>query len=94
MHGPEECRGNVQELCASKYAPLERWWDFVHCQNYEGRYKVGNPDIATRCARTAKLDLENSGIGECIGENASGTGKEGVALLQESVQNSQDMGIQ
>jgi hypothetical protein len=29
-HGPDECAGNVQELCAAKYAPSQ-WWDFVQC---------------------------------------------------------------
>ncbi|GAW05298.1 coiled-coil domain-containing protein 58 [Lentinula edodes] len=35
MHGPEECAGNVQQLCAAKYSPFANWWEFVHCNNYE-----------------------------------------------------------
>lgn len=94
MHGREECVGNVQELCASKYAPRQNWWSFVHCQNYEGRYKVGTPALALRCARSAKLDMENSGVGQCMGFDASGVAEEGVALLKESVQKSKDLGIE
>src|ERR1700722_7859140 len=30
MHGPNECAGNVQQLCAEMYTPSE-WWNFVQC---------------------------------------------------------------
>lgn len=53
MHGPEECAGNVQQLCVKKYASFTDWWEFVQCQNYQGREKVGGPDVALKCARTA-----------------------------------------
>lgn len=36
MHGPEECAGNVHQLCAQKYSPLANWWEFVNCNNYQG----------------------------------------------------------
>ena len=84
MHGPEECAGNVQQLCVNKYAPFENWWEFVICQNYQGRQHIGEPDVALKCANTAGIDWEKSGAGECAGLDGSGKGS-GVALLKESV---------
>ncbi|KAI1795114.1 hypothetical protein LXA43DRAFT_1110669 [Ganoderma leucocontextum] len=85
MHGQNECAGNVQELCAIKYAPFERWWEFVQCQNFQGRYEVGKPATALKCANSAKLDWENSGDGK---------GEEGLSLLQQSVQETNLLGIE
>lgn len=94
MHGPDECAGNVQELCAMKYAPTDQWWQYVQCQNFEGRAKIGLPDIATKCASTAHIDWEESGVGKCASLDGSGKGEEGVELLQESVLTTQALGIQ
>ena len=84
-HGPVECAGNVQELCAQKYAPFGRWWEFVQCQNFQGRYEVGKPETALKCAKAAQLDWENSGVGACAGLDGDGKAEEGVRLLQENV---------
>ncbi|KIY49185.1 hypothetical protein FISHEDRAFT_65248 [Fistulina hepatica ATCC 64428] len=94
LHGAQECAGNVQQLCAQKYAPVSRWWEFVNCQNYQGRYKVGLPDIALKCASSAQLDWKNGPIGQCAGVDGSGKGEEGISLLQESVLISQGLGIE
>ncbi|KAH8118686.1 hypothetical protein DFH11DRAFT_1568690 [Phellopilus nigrolimitatus] len=94
LHGPEECAGNVQELCATKYLDQKQWWAYLKCQNFNGRGKVGNPDIALKCADTAKFDWLESGVGKCAGEDGSGKGEEGVGLLQESVRNSKELGIE
>ncbi|KAF5393670.1 hypothetical protein D9757_000043 [Collybiopsis confluens] len=40
LHGPEECAGNVHQLCAAEYTPLDNWWEFVNCNNYQGRNKA------------------------------------------------------
>ncbi|TRM67553.1 hypothetical protein BD626DRAFT_554667 [Schizophyllum amplum] len=93
MHGPEECAGNVQQLCVKKYAP-DQWWSFVHCQNYQGRSKIGQPDIALKCAKIAKIDWEESGVGKCAGLDGSGKGQEGVLMLQESVKVAETLDIQ
>ena len=94
MHGRTECRGNVQELCAIKYTHASTWWRFVQCQNFQGRWKVGEPDVALKCARSSGIDWEESGVGECVGTDASGTAEEGVALLKKSVLQTQKLGIQ
>lgn len=85
MHGRDECAGNVQQLCVAKYTPMRTWWEFVMCQNYEGRDKIGRPDVALKCARTARIDWRGSQVGQCAGLDGSGTGEEGVRLLQRSV---------
>ncbi|KAG6817399.1 hypothetical protein H0H87_009043 [Tephrocybe sp. NHM501043] len=92
MHGPEECAGNVQQLCVWKHEP-SAWWEFVQCQNYEGRQEIGKPDLTLKCAKAVGIDWENSGAGECAGSDGSGTGSEGVALLKESVALGHKLGI-
>lgn len=94
MHGRNECAGNVQELCAIKHAPFERWWEFVQCQNFQGRYEVGKPATALKCANSARLDWENSGVGSCAGLSGDGKGDEGISLLRESVQETKLMGVE
>lgn len=94
MHGANECAGNVQELCAMKYTPTSTWWRFVQCQNFQGRYEVGKPDTAAKCANAAEIDWEGSGVGQCAGLDYSGKGEEGVQLLQESVAITKSMGIE
>ncbi|KAK1224376.1 hypothetical protein PQX77_012672 [Marasmius sp. AFHP31] len=84
-HGRGECAGNVHQLCVKEHSDFSHWWEFVNCNNYQGRYKIGTPETASKCAKAAGLDWDGSGIGECVGPNASGTGEEGVRLLKESV---------
>jgi len=93
MHGPEECAGNVQQLCVHKYAPFRNWWEFVTCQNYQGREYIGEPDLALKCANIADIDWESSGAGQCASLDGSGKGSEGVALLKESVLLIEGMGV-
>lgn len=94
MHGPIECAGNVQELCAIQHLEQKQWWAFLKCLNFNGKGKVGDPEIALKCADTANFDWMDSGMGACAGEDGSGKGEEGVLLLQESVQTSQELGIE
>lgn len=94
MHGPRECAGNVQQLCVSKYHDQAKWWSFVQCQNYEGRYKVGEPDLALRCAKATGIVWEGSGAGACAGLDASGKSDEGIQLLKESAVATAKLGIQ
>ncbi|KAJ7890809.1 hypothetical protein B0H13DRAFT_2234878 [Mycena leptocephala] len=86
MHGPGECAGNVQQLCAAKYASPSQWWEFVRCQN--------SKDVALQCAKTVGIDWETSGVGNCAGLSGSGKGKEGVQLLRKSLLRSKALGIE
>ncbi|KIJ70574.1 hypothetical protein HYDPIDRAFT_105310 [Hydnomerulius pinastri MD-312] len=92
MHGVEECAGNVHELCVAKYHPTSEWWSFLQCQNYQGREKIGLPETAVSCASTAGFEWEEDRASQCAGDN--GQGDEGIKLLQESVKNSIQLGIQ
>ncbi|KAF9485372.1 hypothetical protein BDN70DRAFT_871410 [Pholiota conissans] len=94
MHGPDECAGNVQQLCVHRYAPFNNFWEFVKCQNYQGRDKIGTPEVALQCAKTAGIDWEVSGAGQCAGLDGSGKASEGVAMLQESTRLGHALGIQ
>jgi hypothetical protein len=90
MHGAEECAGNVQQLCVHKYAPFWNWWEFVKCQNYQGRDNIGKPEVALKCAQRAGIDWKTGGAGVCAG---SGKASEGVRLLRESVILSHELGV-
>ena len=93
MHGAEECAGNVQQLCVAKHETSSRWWEFVQCQNYEGRERIGNPDVTLMCARTVGIDWNTSQTGKCAGLDGCGRGTEGVRLLKESAVASDLLGI-
>jgi len=94
MHGPDECAGNVQELCAVKYAPnTTTWWEFVQCENAEGRSKIGIPETAFQCAKQAGIDWDGD-VGQCAGADGQGKGQEGIELLKASVTLTESMGIQ
>lgn len=93
-HGPAECAGNVQELCAVKYETTTTWWDFVQCQNSYGRYKVGEPEVTLNCAKKAGIDWFNGSAGRCAGTDVWAKGEEGIELLKESVKQTQGLGIE
>lgn len=93
MHGPDECAGNIQQLCVAKYHPLQTWWEFVMCQHYQTRENIGRPDVALKCARAAQIDWETSGPGQCAGLDASGKADEGIQLLKESIAATQALDI-
>lgn len=82
----------MQQLCTAKYTTQSQWWSFVHCQNFQGRDHVGQPDVALMCAKVAGIDWEN-GPGKCAGLDGSGKGAEGVDLLQKSVRATAALGI-
>jgi hypothetical protein len=93
MHGPEECAGNVQQLCVFEHASQAKWWEFVRCQNFEGKEDIGQPWLALKCAATVGIDWETSGAGQCAGLDGSGKSTEGIKLLQDSVSLSQEFNI-
>ncbi len=72
---------------------MKTWWEFVTCQNYEGRDRIGRPDVAFKCARTAKMNWSDGEVGRCAGLDGTGIGEEGVQLLQESVKETEALGI-
>lgn len=84
----------MQQLCVAKYHAQPRWWQFVQCQNYQGKAKIGDPAVALRCARAAGIDWAGSGAGACAGMDGSGTAQEGVELLKESAESTAGLKIE
>ncbi|KAJ3522343.1 hypothetical protein NMY22_g11928 [Coprinellus aureogranulatus] len=78
---------------SKKYAGWPNWWEFVQCQNAQGKSEIGKSEVALKCAEAAHIDWESSGVGECAGLDGSGTGDEGIDLLKQSLQYGQALGI-
>jgi len=76
-----------------KHTPFQTWWEFVRCQNYQGRDKIGEVNVALACSGVARFDWEGSGVAQCVGDYASGTGEEGVKLFRESIETAYDLSI-
>lgn len=97
-HGPEECTGNIHELCAMDVAATQQdWWQFVQCLNFEGRQHVGEEDLAVRCAGVANIQWEDTledekvvrhGLRNCIHDE-----KKGRRLLKASAKHTERLGI-
>jgi len=92
MHGQEECWGNIQQLCVAKHEP-SAWWEFVQCQNYNGREKIGTPELASNCAKAVGFEWESSAAARCAGSEERGKSDEGTTLLQESVKLGKKLGV-
>ncbi|PWN20108.1 hypothetical protein BCV69DRAFT_249909, partial [Microstroma glucosiphilum] len=103
MHGPQECAGNIQQLCVQRIlrpsragrdfdlspsAAQRKVWDFVGCQDYDGAAHIGSPSLAKECLSTIRGPRWiEDGVKECV------EGKQGRKLLQESVKRSEKLGI-
>lgn len=85
-HGPRECEGNVQQLCASAHLDQAAWWPFVTCQNRQP-LRIGSNELAEECAREVGSDWE----GEVRGCAESEEGRE---RLRASVMQTQALGVE
>lgn len=90
MHGPDECLGDILELCAYEdYKDNPKiWLGFIHCmgQNYR---KIGDDEFVHGCAKDYGIDFEN--LQECA---ASTDPDRGMELLRTSARRAQQLGIQ
>ncbi|KAJ1748851.1 hypothetical protein LPJ79_004182, partial [Coemansia sp. RSA 1821] len=83
-HGNDECRGNIDQLCALAHnKDLAMFWQFLSCLNKNPRM-IGRGEEALKCASLAGLD---SAFYTCV---SSGEGRQ---LLEQSVENSQFIGV-
>jgi len=80
MHGPTECAGDMQQLCARAHdnstvslGRNPRWFEFVLCQDQDPQ---NIPDNGQYCAQTVGLDWDT--IAECMSDG------EGASLLSKS----------
>lgn len=78
MHGENEVKGDIVQLCAIKYAPAN-YLDMVTCQNKNAREVATNWE---KCATDAKLPVEK--IKACF------DGQEGKDLLKASFARAQE----
>jgi 2-hydroxychromene-2-carboxylate isomerase len=80
MHGPNEVKGDLLQVCAKKYAP-DKAFDFILCQNENSK------EVATNGAACAtKLGAPAAKITACA------EGQEGKDMLLASFKRSQDKG--
>src|SRR5262249_683481 len=80
MHGPNEVKGDLLQVCAQKYAPT-KWFDFILCQNKNSK------EVATNGATCAsEVGIPGDKISACA------SGQEGKALLAASFKRSNDAG--
>ncbi|CAO1637317.1 unnamed protein product [Parajaminaea phylloscopi] len=103
MHGPQECWGNIHQLCVqhtlrpsragkdfdlSPSQAQRKVWDFVQCQNYDGPGAIGKVGLVQQCLSTVKGPRwEEDGVRECV------EGPLGKQLLQQSVRDSKSRHI-
>ena len=80
MHGPNEVKGDLTQVCVQKYAPAKAF-DFILCQN------ENNKEVATNGAACAtKLGIPADKVTACA------DGQEGKDLLLASFKRSQEKG--
>jgi len=82
MHGPEECVGDIQQLCVQASATRDQLLDFVLCQDNS---QIDIPRNGEACAKRAGLDW--TAISACV------NGDEGSKLMTESLASSTQKGI-
>ncbi|KAJ1821006.1 hypothetical protein LPJ56_000970 [Coemansia sp. RSA 2599] len=85
-HGDDECRGNIDELCALNHRPdLPSFWRFLQCLNARFDSIGRDPDLSLKCANSAGLDT--AAFLACVSQS------EGRALFKQSVENALFAGV-
>ncbi|EFJ39347.1 hypothetical protein VOLCADRAFT_108673 [Volvox carteri f. nagariensis] len=93
-HGPIECAGDVQQLCAQRYGGQDPadgsnfGWSFLMCQNQRFN-DVGSPELAATCLKTS---LFPNHIADKV--RSCWSGEEGAQLLQVSAAEARRRGAQ
>jgi hypothetical protein len=86
-----DCAGDVQQLCVHKYTSQQEWWNFIMCQNQEGKEEIGHLRAAQKCAIAAEIPWEI--IRDCAGPDADGINAEGAQLLLQNVEDTIKLGV-
>ncbi|KAJ2548011.1 hypothetical protein EV175_004997 [Coemansia sp. RSA 1933] len=85
-HGENECRGNIDELCALKHRrDLLSFWRFLNCLNAKPGDIGKGTELALRCASAAGLDA--AAFLACTSQT------EGRTLFKQSVENALFAGV-
>ncbi|KAE8180551.1 hypothetical protein A4X06_0g9504 [Tilletia controversa] len=104
LHGPDECKGNIHQLCVqdalrpsragkefdlSPSAAQLKWFDIVQCMNY-AKNNIGQESLLQDCLKTVKGGPSWDGPGG-IAECVQG--EHGRKLLLDSFAESKKLGI-
>jgi hypothetical protein len=88
MHGPNECLGNILQLCAAKlYPDPKQYLGFAMCtiKQYE---LIPQRSLIQECA--AEYGIEFSRLNDCASKE---DGSYGVGLLRDSVERTRKTGV-
>lgn len=88
MHGPEECLGNIIELCAAKLYPDPKiYLGFTMCMTRD-YHDIPSKSLVEDCALEHGIDFDK--LNECsIADN----GGLGMGLLRDSIRRTKDAGV-
>ncbi|CZR63487.1 uncharacterized protein PAC_13384 [Phialocephala subalpina] len=88
MHGPEECLGNIIELCASQLYPDPKiYLGFTMCMTRD-YHDIPSKSLVEDCALEHGIDFDK--LNECsIADN----GGLGMGLLRDSIRRTKDAGV-
>jgi hypothetical protein len=86
MHGPEECLGNIIQLCAADVYPDPKMYlGFTNCMTSD--YKdIPQRDLVEECAMEYGIDFGK--LNSCISDEGKG-----IDLLRASVERSRTLGV-
>lgn len=85
-HGPDECMGNIIELCAvNLYPDVKVYLGFTNCltQDYP---EIPDSELVEECALEFGIDKEK--LNECASKD---TGAFGLSLLRQSIKRSAEV---
>ncbi|EWC48459.1 hypothetical protein DRE_02228 [Drechslerella stenobrocha 248] len=89
MHGPDECLGNIIELCAYKLYKSEpkRWLGFIYCMGNNYR-EIPKDEHVASCAREFGLNVEL--LGQCASSDEM---DQGMEMLRTSARRAMQLRI-
>ncbi|RKF53885.1 putative gamma interferon inducible lysosomal thiol reductase [Erysiphe neolycopersici] len=88
MHGPEECIGNIVELCAAKvYPDPQIYLGFTMCLTKEYK-EIPDRSLLEECALEHGIDFKK--LNECASKD---NGHYGLELLRQSARHSKEVGV-
>lgn len=86
MHGPEECLGNIIQLCAADVYPSpKQYLGFTNCMTSDYQ-EIPQRDLVEECAMEFGMDFDK--LNNCISDEGKGTD-----LLRASVERSRKLGV-
>ncbi|KHJ30416.1 putative gamma interferon inducible lysosomal thiol reductase [Erysiphe necator] len=88
MHGPEECMGNIAELCAAKVYPDPKiYLGYAMCLSREYS-EIPDRGLLEECALEYGMDFQK--LNQCASKD---DGDYGIELLRQSIRHSKEVGV-